>query len=198
MQKIKLFSQYNLDALFLKTQKEIDDQISQWPDHYFYSGQIQLHVETLRTSLRVDLPEIDFKNGRQVMLERILPASVFQPGLRNNANVRVDVLIFEYQAIGHIYLLGCCPPLTVPEPPGDWYADPVHQQIIIEYAEYEKHPRKTLIAHQYYTASLQLCYESLKDEFAVFYKKLNDAIDAAITERKSEIDDMKRMLDFLK
>lgn len=198
MQTIKLFSQYNLDALLIKARKEIHDQIRQWPDQYFDSGQIQSHINTLKASLQLRLPNIDFRNGRQVLVQRVYPLSVFQPGRKNNSKLRVDVLTFHYPAEGQLYLLGCCPPLEVPDPVGDWYVDPLTKQLTIEYVEYEKHPKKTVAAHQLYTAELQLCYESLKNEFAMFDKELDNMIEAAVTERKMEQAEMKRMISFLK
>lgn len=194
MQKIKLFSQYDLDAIFLKTRREIFDQLRQWPERYFDSEQIQSHIEALKKPLQLNLPDIDFKKGNQVLAERIYPASVFQPGNKSNSKFRVTVLIFQYPAEGQLYLLGCCPPLDVPDPIGEWYVDPVHQHITIEYLEYEKHPKKAMAAHQNYTTSLQLCYESLKNELASFNDDLDNMIEAAITERKRENDGMKGML----
>lgn len=198
MQKIKLFSQYNIDALLIKARKEVYDQLRQWPDHYFDSEEVQSHITTLKSSLQLRLPNIDFRNGHQVLVERVYPVSVFQPGRKNNSKLRVDVLTFHYPADGQLYLLGCCPPAEVPEPVGEWYVDPVTQQLTIEYVEYEKHPKKTVAAHQSYIAELQLCYESLKNEFALFDNELDNMIATAVAERKREHDEMKRMLSFLK
>lgn len=198
MQKIRLFSQYNLEALLLKATKEINDKVAQWADHYFDTEQLPMHIDALKQSQHLDLPPVDFLNGRQVMIDRIYPASVYQPGLKNNSKVRVSVLTFQYPFAGQMYLLGCCPATDVPEAAGEWYFDSLNKQIIVEYVEYEKYPRKTINAHQSYIASVQASYKSLQDEFVMFNNELDRVIESAVKERIRENDEFKRMLSSLK
>lgn len=197
MQKIKLFSQYNTGALFLKANKELEDQVSQWPVEYLTSEQIGRHRESLKNRHRISLPDIHFANGRQILMERIFPLSVYQPGMKPNVKVRVNVLYYEYPFNGALYLLGCRPSAVVPEPPGEWFADVENQKISIEYIDYEKNPRKTMVAHQKYAASLQQCYEALQQEMMDFNESLDQMIENAVTQRLIQVNEMKRIMSLL-
>jgi hypothetical protein len=198
MQAIKLFSQYDPEALFLKVRKDVADHVGQWPEEYLSSEQIGFHVGALQERDRLSLPDIDFANGREVLVERIYPLSVYQPGLKPDVKVRVNVLIYKYPFKGRMYLLGCRPPVAVPKPVGQWFADSINQEISIEYPEYEKYPKKTIVAHQRYAVTLQPCYESLKQEIAKFNVALDGMIQDAVNQRQKDVEDLKQMLSRLK
>ncbi|MCF2488600.1 hypothetical protein [Dyadobacter sp. CY347] len=198
MKNIQLFSQYDLDALFLKKTNEVNDLIEEWPDAYFAAEQIDTHISALKSNQQLVLPELDFLNGRHDLCERIYPVSVYQPGRNNKSKVRVSVLIVHYAFAGQTYLLGCRPPVEVPEPIGEWQADSLSHQISVEYMEYEKYPKKTLAAHQEYAAGLQRCYESLQSEFTTFNNRLDTIIETAISKKRSEMDDMHRLIALLR
>ena len=197
MQKLKLFSQFTVGALFMKASKEIEDQVEQWPKEYLCEDQMGFHCESLRTRLRLDLPELDFANGTESLEERVFPLSVFQPGRKSNVNLRVNVLRYHYPFEGAMYLLGCRPAMLVPEPAGDWFADSARGQIWVEYTEYEKYPKNTITAHHKYAAGLQQCYEMLKHEIEDFNKSLDGTIEAATGRRLNEISEIRRIVALL-
>ena len=197
MQKLKLFSQFTVGALFMKASKEIEDQVEQWPKEYLCDDQMGFHCESLRTRLRLDLPELDFANGTESLEERVFPLSVFQPGRKSNVNLRVNVLRYHYPFEGAMYLLGCRPAMLVPEPAGDWFADSARGEIWVEYTEYEKYPKNTIAAHHKYAAGLQQCYEMLKHEIEDFNKSLDGTIEAATGRRLNEISEIRRIVALL-
>ncbi|KQS30954.1 hypothetical protein [Dyadobacter sp. Leaf189] len=197
MQKIRLFSQYDPDALILKTRKEVQDQVGQWPEEYLSSEKLGEHVDALKQRHEMFLPDIDFANGRAVMIERIYPLSVYQPGSKPDVKVRVNVLIYKYPFKAQTYLLGCRPPVPVPDCEGEWYADQINQEIYLEYPQYDKRPKKTIIAHNNYIAQLQPCYVALQDEARRFNAGLDSMIEEAVLQRRNDIDHMKRLLSML-
>ncbi|WP_439555585.1 hypothetical protein [Dyadobacter sp.] len=197
MQKIGLFSQYDPDALILNTRKEVQDQVGQWPEEYLSSEKLGEHVDALKQRHEMFLPDIDFANGRAVMTERIYPLSVYQPGSKPDVKVRVNVLIYKYPFKAQTYLLGCRPRVPVPDCEGEWYADQINQEIYLEYPQYDKRPKKTIIAHHNYIAQLQPCYVALQEEARRFNAELNSMIEEAVQQRRSDIDHRKRLLSML-
>ena len=193
MQKIRLFSQYDAAALFLKTKKELEDQVGQWPEQYFDSMEIGQHISSLKDTFRLDVPDIDFLNGRQVIVDRILPLAEYQPGMRRGVNVRVSVLVYKYPLKGTAYLLGCRPSVPMQEPVGDWYTDPVNHEIYVEYSQYAKHPKKVINAHQACVTSLQQAHRALKYEFQEFNDTLDDMIANLVGKRKEDADHLRQM-----
>ncbi|KAA0992423.1 hypothetical protein [Dyadobacter aurulentus] len=193
MQKIRLFSQYDAAALFLKTKKELEDQVGQWPEEYFRSMEIGQHISSLKDTFRLSVPDIDFLNGRQVIVDRILPLSDYQPGMRRGINVRVSVLMYKYPLTGTTYLLGCRPSVPIQELVGEWYTDPVNQEIYVEYSQYDKHPKKVVNAHQACISSLQQAHRALKDEFQDFNDMLDEMIANLLQKRKEEAEHLRQM-----
>ncbi|MCE7063327.1 hypothetical protein [Dyadobacter sp. CY343] len=193
MQKIQLFSQYDAAALFLKTTNELEDQVSVWPEDFLRDEELEQHISSLKETIRLQLPEIDFSSGRQIVVDRILPLSEFQPGMRRGVNVRVSVLVYKYLLRESGYLLGCRPPISIPEPVGQWYTDQSNQELYVEYEQYARQPKKAITMHQQYVPFLQQAHQALKGEFEEFNNSLESIIRGIVGKRKVDADQIRRM-----
>lgn len=176
MKKINLFNQFNVETLFTKAKKQIQDQVAQWPVSYFEPSEMERNKQALKNAVFVDLPEIDFAKGEEVITEKIYPLAEMQPGIKTESKVKVQVLQFKFSVDGHLLLLGCQPAGHTAEPPGEWYADTENGEICLEYKWYSRSPRKTFTAHKQYIEDVIRSYDELKSEFG----KLGNDIEAYI------------------
>ncbi|MCE6989728.1 hypothetical protein [Dyadobacter sp. CY323] len=194
MQKISLLSGYDSATLFDKIRRKSAGEINQWPEAYFAADQISGRLNDIFDHHRPRLPEIDWDGGKESINEKICLLSSFQPGAKPGANVRVNVLTYEYPFQGEIYLLGCHPAQLVPESPGECFVDPVRQVIAIEYTGFNKSPRQVLTMHRSYLSTLIASYLELKNEFDAFNSELPGFLHKIVEKRKQSIEDMSRIL----
>ncbi|CAG5067821.1 hypothetical protein DYBT9623_00548 [Dyadobacter sp. CECT 9623] len=193
MQKIHLFSQYDAAALFLKTTNELEDQVGLWPEEFLEDGELEKHISSLKESFTLRLPEIDFNSGRQLIIDRILPLSEFQPGMRKGVNVRVSVLMYKYALKESGYLFGCRPSIPLPEPAGEWFTNQINQELCVEYEQYARQPKKAIAAHQQNVPFLQQAHQALKGEFEQFNDSLEGIIRGIVGKRKEDADHIRRI-----
>ena len=198
MQKLKLFSKYDSETLFDKIRREITDHIRQWPETNFRADQLATHQEAVSKQFQLQLPQIDFANGREMEVEKIYPRSLVQPGAKPDQQVRLNVLVYQYSYEGDTYLLGCKPATFVPETSGEWFVDPTFRSLTLEYTGYAKNPRKILTSHREYIPALINCYQVLRTEFENFKNELNGIISQAMKERQSELEAFNKILSMMR
>lgn len=195
MQTINLFSEYDSATLFDKIRREAAREINQWPEAYFAADQADRHLKAVRDRLRPRLPEIDLRNGRELMKEKVYALSALRPGAKPGVQVRVNVLVYEYPFKGELYLLGCHPPQLQPELAGGaCFADRANQVVVIEYTGFDKSPRQIITLHREYLAAVIACYEALKSEFEAFEQTFPAFLLTAAEKRRNEIDAVSRLL----
>lgn len=198
MQQLKLFSKYDSETLFNKIRRDIIDHIRQWPETHFRADQLTTHEDAVSKQFHLQLPQIDFGNGREMEVEKIYPRSLVQPGAKPDQQVRLNVLVYQYSYEGDTYLLGCKPAVAVPEPAGEWFVDPTYRSLTLEYTGYAKSPRKILTSHREYIPGLINCYQALRAEFENFKSELSGIVSQAMKERQNELEAFNKILTMMR
>ncbi|MCE7066943.1 hypothetical protein [Dyadobacter sp. CY326] len=194
MQKIKLFSQYDMDVLFYKIGMDIAEEVNHWPDTYFSDDQLPGHIQELTRRKELQIPGADFRNGQSSTIDRIYTASEIQ--LRGNPNkkLKIKVLVYQYPFTGESYLLGCKPGAAFEPVEGDWFIDPANQMIITEYHNYESKPKQIVNKHNALTERMQQMLEDISAGMTEFNANLDKVIEPVVLAKQKEVIERQQVL----
>lgn len=198
MQKIKLFSQYDMDVLFYKEKMDIGKDVNQWPDAYFSAENLPGHIDALAQQRQLQIPQVDFLAGRSITVDRIYPASALRPGGNPNKKLKVKVLVYQYPFTGESFLLGCKPRAAFDSIEVEWLLDAGSRMILAEYPNYESNPKQIIRKHNAMTESLQQMLADVAQGLEEFNDNIRDVIEPAIYEKQQEVIERQRVLSALR